>query len=404
MEEKNITQKLKIKGYIMARYIMIVVLGGMLTYGIANINQNSVVNQGTQNAVDNFSTNRAHDISTSMVDILLMRMANDAEYRVETEVSESLFGGEATYTVEDTFFGGDSLVKVKVVAEYNDITKTVITYTDKLTDGWVPPVIRGAWTANANLDNTISDMYIDGRDHDLDLNLIPFTGKFGISTSTTFINTQNAEIGGTNNKIDYPMTYPEDPAVIEENYNWDGGFPVSPDEALGLPEGTLKAAAQSGEFGSQYLLLPNNIDEIDSTLLTYPLSGITYIEVQNSDDIELILHQIGNSGIVVVHRDGGGSNLGKVTSDEVNSDGLLTGLLMTDYSFHHHIDILGSVLQLSPNLEQVDNCDGNADHWVYYSSEAIGNATGIVAEITGLSGEVGYGFGKKRVNVKYVYE
>ena len=83
---------------------------------------------------------------------------------------------------------------------------------------------------------------------------------------------------------------------------------------------------------------------------------------------------------------------------------MLTGLLVTDYSFHHHIDILGGVLQLSPDLETEKNCNGNADHWVYYSSEAVTNATGIAAEITGLSQQVGYGFGKKRVNVRYVYE
>jgi len=83
---------------------------------------------------------------------------------------------------------------------------------------------------------------------------------------------------------------------------------------------------------------------------------------------------------------------------------LLTGLLVTDYSFHHHIDILGSVLQLSPNLETSKNCNGNKDYWVYYSSEAILYATKIAAIITGLSGQVGYGFGKKRVNVNYVYE
>ena len=59
---------------------------------------------------------------------------------------------------------------------------------------------------------------------------------------------------------------------------------------------------------------------------------------------------------------------------------------------------------LSPNLETSKNCNGNKDHWAYYSSESIGNATETVAEITGLSGSVGYGFGKKRVNVKYVYE
>ena len=385
----------------MARYIMIVVLGGMLTYGIANINQNSVVNQGTQNAVDNFSTNRAHDIATSMVDILLMRMANDFEYRVETEASEKLFGGEATYIVEDTFFEGDSLVKVKVASEYNDVTKTIIAYIGKPTAGWVPPIVRGAWTANGDLNNTISDMFIDGRDHDLSLNIIPETGVYGVSTSTDFINLEDAAIGGTNNLIDYPMTFPEDPAVIEENYDWDGGFPDSPDEALGLPEGTLKAAAQTGEYGSQYLLNPD--DDIDNDL-TFPLSGVTYIEITDGKDREIKLQQNGNSGILVFHNDDTNSIVKGIKYETGTSDGLLTGLLMTDYSFHHHINVLGSIVMLSPNLETSKNCNGNKDHWAYYSSEAIGNATETVAEITGLSGSVGYGFGKKRLNVKYVYE
>jgi len=388
----------------MARYIMIIVLGGMFTFGISNISQNSTVNQGTQNVVDNFSSSRARDIAGSMTDILMMRIANNLDYRVETEMSEDLDGGQATYTVEDTFFEGDSLVKVKVAADYNNVTKTIITFTQKPTDGWVPPVIRGAWTANANLNNTISDMFIDGRDHDLSLNLIPNTGKFGVSTSTDFINLENAAIGGTNNKIDYPMTFPELPEVIEENYNWDGGFPESPDNILGYPEGTLKAAAKSGEYGSQYLLVPVGTKKIDGSLLTYPLSGVTYIEITNSDEAELRLVQNGNGGIVVVHNQDRSSRIKSVKFDKDNSDGLLTGLLITDYSFHHHIDILGSVLQLSPNLETSKNCIGNKDHWVYYSSEAIINATEIVANITGLSGQVGYGFGKKRVNVRYVYE
>jgi len=235
----------------MARYIMIVVLGGMLTFGVTNINQNSTITQGTENVVDNFTNNRAHDIATSMGDILMMRLSNDLAYR-ETGNSENLFGGAASYVVEDAFFDDDSLVKITVTAGYGDVTKTITTYTQKPTNGWVPPFIRGAWTANSNLNNTISDMYIDGRDHDLDLNLIPTTGRYGVSTSTAFVNTDNAEIGGTNTFVDYPMTFPEVAEVIEENYNWDGGFPETPDAILGYPEGTLKAAAQTGEHGSQY--------------------------------------------------------------------------------------------------------------------------------------------------------
>ncbi len=392
----------------MARFIMIIVLSGMVTFGISNITQNSTVSQGTENIVDNFSNNRAHDIASSMTDILLMRIANDVEYRVETEVPpEDLDGGKATYTAENTFFEGDSLIKITVAAEFNDVTKTIITYTQKPTDGWVPPFIRGAWTANANLNNTISDMYIDGRDHDLNLNILPTTGVHGISTSTTFVNVEGAEIGGTNSFIDYPMSFPEVPEVIEEDYDWGGSFPETPDEILGYPEGTLKAAAQSGEYGSQYLYNPGKVKIgkfwfIDG--LTYPLSGVTYIEITNSAGIELMLEQTGNSGIVVIYREDGNSNITGIKFDKDNSDGLLTGLLITDYSFHHHIDILGAVLMLSPNLETEKGCNGNKDHWVYYSSEAVVGATHIAAEITGLTQQVGYGFGKKRVKVRYVYE
>jgi hypothetical protein len=374
----------------------------MVTYGISNITQNSKLNLGTQNVVDNFMYNRAHDIAGSMTDILMMRIANDLGYRVNSQATEDLFGGEVTYVVEDTFFDGDSLIKITVAADYNGVEKLVISYVNQPTDGWVPPVVRGAWTANANLNKTISDMFIDGRDHDINLNLIPNSGVPGISTSTDFENLENAAIGGTYNFVDYPMTFPEVPEVIEENYNWGGTFPESPDEILGWPEGTLKAAAQSGQNGSQYLLLPSNEKTIDSDILTYPLSGVTYIDVQNSADIDLLLEENGNSGIIVVHRDNGDSKIGSVKSK--NSDGLFTGLMIFDYSFHHHIDILGAVLMLSPDLETSKNCNGNADHWVKYSSQVIENSTKTAAEITGLMGTVGYGFAKKRVNVRYVYE
>jgi hypothetical protein len=378
-------------------------LGGMVTFGVSNITLNSTLNGGTNNSVYNFGFNRAHDIAGSITDVILMRLANDHEYRVNTPVTEDLFDGEATYIVGDTYFENDSLIEIIVTGKFNGITKNVITYADIKSDGWVPPVVRGAWTGNANLNNTISDMYIDGRDHDLNQNLIPTTGKFGVSTSTAFTNVENTEIGGTNNFVDYPMTYPEVPEVIEENYDWGGEFPLSPDEILGYPEGTLKAVAQSGEYGSQYLLNPAD-DDSRILGLTYPLSGVTYIEITNGTEYELHLEQNGNSGIVVVHNSDRTSKLKGVMFDKDNSDGLLTGLLITDYSFHHHIDILGSVILLSPNLETSISCNGNKDHWVYYSSEAIEIATEIAAEITGLSGELGYGFGKKRIEVRYVYE
>jgi hypothetical protein len=391
----------------MAKFIMIFVLAGMVTFGVSNLTMNSALNGGTNNSVYKFGFNRAHDIASSITDVLLMRIANDPAYRVGTPVTEELFSGEASYIVEDTFFEGDSLIEIRVDANFNGISKTIVTYAELKNEGWVPPIVRGAWTVDANLNKTISDMFIDGRNHDLSLNIIPTTGISGVSTSTEFTNLENAAIGGTHNGIDYPMTCPEAPEVIEENYNWEGGFPQSPDEMLGYPEGTLKAVAQSGEFGSQYLLNPAEVEisgrkYIDG--LTYPLSGVTYIEVTNGIEYELRLEQNGNSGILVVHNSDRTSRLKGLKYDAGTSDGLLTGLLITDYSFHHHLDILGGVVQLSPNLEESKSCNGNADHWVYYSSEAIMNATEITAEISGELGNLGYGFGKKRARIRYVRE
>ncbi|MFC2094131.1 hypothetical protein ACFLSH_00750 [Bacteroidota bacterium] len=392
----------------MAKFILIVVLGGMFTFGISNISQNNTVTRGTQNVVDNFAKNRAHDIATSMSDVIMTRIANDVGYRAENEQqTEPLYDGDATYIVEDSYFDGDSLIKIIVAGEFNGAEKIITTFIEKPSSGWVPTVVRGAWTANGNLNNTISDMYIDGRDHDLDQNIIPTTGIFGISTSTTFENVSNAEIGGTNNFVDYPMTFPEVPQVIEEYFEWEGGFPESPDEILGYPEGTLESAAKSGEYGSQYIINPPEVKVgkkmfIDG--LSYPLSGVTYIEINNGHEYELQLEQNGNSGIVVIHNSQSNSRVKGIKYNKETSDGVLTGLLVTDYSFHHHIDILGSIMMLSPDLETEKSCQGNLDHWAFYSSEAIENATEIAAKITGLVGKTGYGFGRKRVNIMYVYE
>ena len=402
----------------MGKLLLIVILGAIITFGISNISLNKYVSGGLENSVDDYSYHRAHDIASSMVDVILMRMVNDTKYRVESSTTEDLDGGSATYTAENVFFEGDSLVKVSVTGKYNGAEKSITAHTARPDFGWVPPFIRAAWTANGNLNNTISDMFIDGRDHDLNLNIIPKTGRFGVSTSVTFVNTQNAAIGGTKDSIDYPMTYPENPDIIEE-YDWGGTFPDSPDKVLGYPEGTLKKVAQSGINGSQYLLNPDNATLWDPKKkkwkktkfidgLTYPVSGVTYIEITNSGiKQEIQFEQNGNSGIFVVHGPNCGSRIDGVKFDKNTSDGLFTGLLVTDYSFHHHLDILGGVIQLSPDLETSKNCNGNKDHWVYYSSEAISNATKITTE----SGLVGnnpttnnFGFATQRLTVKYWFE
>ena len=151
---------------------MIIILGGMVTYDISGISHNSKTNQGTQNSVDVFSINRAENIAKSMTDILLTRLANDLEYRTKSKVPVNMFGGKVTYAVEDTYAENDSRIKIIVVAKYNSAKKITTTYITKQTNGPVKTFGEGVWTVNTNLNNTLRDIYIDGRDRDLNQTIV----------------------------------------------------------------------------------------------------------------------------------------------------------------------------------------------------------------------------------------
>lgn len=357
---------------------MILVTGSILIFGIANVETYKKINQASENSIDYYSDVQARNICNSTMESVLSMLFDDTtDYRTTSPVTRQLFNGTATYTVTDAYFNGDSLIKITVNATFNGVSRQAVSYTGVL-DGWVPPFVRGAWTANGNLNKTISDMYIDGRDHSFTppYNIIPNSGKPAVSTSVPFVNTQSASIGGTSLAgVDYPMTYPENPAVID-NYTWGGAFPDNPDEILGYPQGTLKSIALSKKDGSQYVQDPNK--------LVYPLKGVTYIEPKSASSFSLELDKPKsgiNQGMLIVHKSGVLSKLSGLKSDVP-----FYGLIVTDYSFHHHIDILGAIIQLSPNLETSHECNGNKDHWVYYSSQAIINATKVAAEYSGTRG------------------
>lgn len=358
----------------MARFIVILTIGAILVYSYISITSNEITSQSTENAAENYSYKNAHDIARGMADVILMRIANDADYRVKTPKTEHLNGGIVTYTAENTFFNGDSLVKIVSSAKYNGATKTVITYSKRPGEGWVPRSIRAAWTVNGPLNNTISDMLIDGRNHDLNGNIIPKTGVYGVSTSVEFHNGQSVSIGGTKDSIDYPISFPENPNVIEENYDWSNKFPKSPDETLGYPKGTLKTFAKEGLDGSFYTTNP-------SDLKRRILSGVTYLELPSGKDGKISLPDGIHNGILIVHNDATDSRISNITLEQ----GEFRGIIIGDYMFHFHIDVLGSIMLLSPDLEEEENCNENLDHQVFYSSETVSSATSVVSKHLGAS-------------------
>jgi hypothetical protein len=215
-------------------------------------------------------------------------------------------------------------------------------------------------------------MLIDGRNHDLVNNIIPKTGIYGISTSTEFHDGKNRSIGGTKDSIDYPISFRLNPSVIEENYDWADEFPQSPDEILGYPNGTLKKFAQDGFGGSLYT---TNSSDFERRIL----SGITYLELSSGTDEIIKLPRGIHTGILVIHNDAIDSHISNITLEQ----GEFRGLIIGDYMFHFHIDVLGAIVLLSPDLEQEDKCDKSSNHQVFFSSKTISDATGAVSKHIG---------------------
>ena len=374
----------------MAKYILIIVLGGMFTFGLKNITLNRTLNQGTQNSVDKFSLMRAQTVAGSMTDILLMRIANDKTYRVSAPETEDLFDGEVTYSVEDTYFNGDSLIKIMVSSNYNDVVKSVTAYTKTMefTGDTLPPSVKAAITTN-NPVATNGTIIVDGRDHDLTGALIPNKGKAGIWSISTIDQSGNSKIGGTESSIDYAPSKPGKPDIIKENQIWPTGILDTPDKVMGgkdagYPENTLKNAAISGFGGSQYVTDPAD--------LIYPLKAITYVELPSG--VDWFPARLDGEGILIVHNPHSDALIKNTDTGYV-----FKGFIIVDDFVHIHSIIIGSVFVLTESPSS-GNVIGNGTGKVLYSRQALVKAIVEVEEQI----KTQYGFAKKRLKVKHWYE
>lgn len=374
----------------MSRFVLIIVLGGFITYSIISLTQNKNVTQATENSVDNYAKTKVRNVANSTVQMLMSKVADNNNWRVTSPVTKQIFDGEATYTVTDETFDGEDLIKYSVTANVFGTTKQVTAYTDKFP--FMPPSIKGAITANNSVLSN-GNLTIDGRNHTALGTVIPKTGSYAVWCAGTYTQQGSSDLGGTHLKIDYVPSNPANPTVILENQVWLGGFPGSPDmvmggSAKGFPEGTLKSIAQSGINGSQYVTNA-------SGLSGNPLSGVTYVELPTNHphnqwkDIDIT-----GSGVIVVH------NSAKNAIMKDLNLGTFKGIIIADDMVHVHSTVIGTIIILTPSPSS-GNTVGNSDGAVLYSTEAIFDA------LTGTNLEkrmFNYGFGNNRLYVKHWFE
>jgi hypothetical protein len=135
----------------MAKFVMLIVLGGFISFGIISISQNNMVSQGTANAVKTYSSEQARSISESMAQMIISQLADSSDWRVTTPVTKGFFGGSAAYTIKDTVISPDSLIKISIASTYNGVQNNLTVYTNKITGGQLPPFLNYAILTNGNL-------------------------------------------------------------------------------------------------------------------------------------------------------------------------------------------------------------------------------------------------------------
>ncbi len=336
---------------------------------LTNIESSSSRIVENQNAA--YLAQSAQNIAQTGVYMGLRQLANDGSWRTGFPLTP-LLGGKVSVRAFDTTYNGRLAIGISAtgIAAYHTAQEKRVTSTAFVAISPKPVHVNAAISTNAQT-KTGGGLIVDGRDHTAAGTLIPGKGIFGLWTTSTYTQSGSSAIGGTSVAgVDYvPSPFP-DTSILRVNQSPPGGFPTTPDSAMGgpangYPEGTVKSVAQSGLSGSQYVT--------DPLLLVFPLSGVTYVELPSGSTWS---PKLSGSGVVVIHngtkdaqfKNPGGTFSGLIIADDVTS---LAGLILT-----------GAIIQITPNPKSVQI--GTSNGSVTYSKEAIINATNNL-------GSTGYG-------------
>lgn len=352
------------------RGLLIFLIGVIGIAGTIFISLFRFSNLSSENITKAYYRQMANNIAQSGANMALRQLANNSSWRSGYS-NKSMLGGKCTVRIADTTYKGNPVIKIVSVGIMSYKIKDWETNGTSITDttscfvikGFMPATVKAAITTN-NPVETKGNLTVDGRNHSVTGTLIEGSGTLGIWTTKTLDQSGASTIGGTSLGADFTPKKNANSSTYKTGQTWPGGYPSTPDGILGgisggYPEGTLKAIAQSKAKGSQYTTNPSS--------LTYPLKGITYVELPSGSTWQSM--DIQGSGILIVHNSACNAIMKNINS------GTFTGLIIADDLVHVHADIIGAIIGLSASPSE-GNCIGNGNGTVMYSSEAIINATG----------------------------
>jgi len=359
----------------LGRALLFIILVTFIIAGMITERINASNRRQAENTVGMHFRHAGRNLARTGVNMALTKLNADTNWRAgfaSAGSPMSLFGGTLFVTVRDTGFFGKKVVRIASVATTGPgRSDTSIAYVLRT---FVPGSVMAAITTNNDV-MTNGDLMVDGREHDMNGGLIANTGTWALWTTKNYLMpTGSSTMGGTplSPRTDVaPTGWPADSVVIRTNQVWPGGvFPASPDsvfggQANGFPEGTLRAIARSGLGGSQYTTNP--------ATLTYPLRGVTYIELPTSGPTRIWNPaDITGSGVIIVHN---AAKNAVIKNLQVAKDSKFSGLLISDdIDKMNGAVIVGAVISLTADLSS-GNVIGNGTGEIYFSTEAVREAT-----------------------------
>lgn len=343
----------------MGRQALILIAGFAILAGMMKLSLESGQRKISRLSDDKYSASVARNAANSGAQLALRNLRQNLNWR--TGIS-NLNLSQATTNVSVQNVGTDS-VRVTSRSTYMDKDATVSMLV-VLNHPQFPPNVKAGITANADI-GTLGNMIVDGRDHDANGVLIANDGLKAITTTETYIcGGSTALCGTTDAGVDYGPVRSGYGSIVQESYTWPGTYPNNPEDVLGgasagLAPGALKQAAQSGMNGSQYTT--------DPTTLTYPLSGVTYVELPNMGMWSPIDFGSDSHGIVVVH-----NAYGNAIMENLNG-GTFRGLIISDDMLHIHDLIIGGVFLMTDHPRD-GNCIGNGSGTLLFSRAMVQQA------------------------------
>ncbi len=383
----------------MGQQVIITVLGLMVVVGIVISTTNDSILRATDTSVAYYNETQSRNLSYSAAQIMMIRIAENPDYRILNDQTEEILGGTISYSVKTSLYNTDTVVMVSAKGIFHGDTTVSIIHLEKTASAApkeIPEAVRATISMGSNVE-VGGNMTVDGRDHDLNGNLILFGGgQHGVWSTSTVKNQGNAKIGGFDGTNSYAPSKNPDPNSYKENAP-STNVPKTPDEVFGgskggYPPGKLMDIAKSGASGSQYVTDPSK--------LKYPLKGVTYVDL--GGDGSWKPESIDGEGILIVR-----NNDGDAKMENVNK-GTFTGVVIADQIEHFHADIVGAVVTLGKEGGKMGQGNGS----ILYSSAAVKKSTKMAnQEVIAGGGTLGggetvknFGFGKTRLFVRNWYE